>query len=313
MIIGMKPDGQKTLIGFLNVNKPAGMTSSDVVEKVRGILEVRGGHGGTLDPAAEGVLVIGVGDARKFLSYLDDEKEYEGLMRLGRESSTGDGEGVLSEERPVEAGVAEITAAAAGLIGFLDLPVPAYSAVHVGGRRLYEMARAGRPVEPPVRRMHIKSLEILEIQSPLVRFSMTCAAGVYVRSVVLEWGRLLGCGAYIEKLTRTRSGIFSLTRAAALKTIEEKSRAGEAGELVIPAFDALSHLPAALLSENEAAMIRHGREVDAPADLGTRDGLVRMALAGGGMLGVGQLKPAASGGPGRLLPVRLVSGDLASI
>ncbi|MEK7767238.1 MAG: tRNA pseudouridine(55) synthase TruB, partial [bacterium] len=202
------------LDGFLVVWKPKGPTSHDVVERVRLALGVRAGHAGTLDPAAEGVLVLGLGEARKFIRWLRDDKEYEGELRLGQESDTLDLEGTLSPPVPVTATPAEIRAAGAGLAGEITLPVPAYSAVQVGGRRLHEAARAGEAVAAPLRTFHVTALEILEVESPLVRFRVACAAGTYVRSLAAEWGRRLGCGAVLTALVRTRAGIFRLEDAA---------------------------------------------------------------------------------------------------
>src|SRR6476660_6067642 len=180
----MKDSG---LAGFLNIRKPRKMTSSDVVEAVRAALGANAGHAGTLDPGAEGVLVLGVGAARKLIPYLRGDKEYEAVMRLGQTSDTLDLDGTLTEPQPVTTEPGAIRTCGESLIGEPALPVPHYSAVHIGGRRMHEMARAGETIVAPVRPMRVFDINIIEIAVPQVRFLVTCAAGTYVRSLVAEW------------------------------------------------------------------------------------------------------------------------------
>jgi tRNA pseudouridine55 synthase len=277
------------LNGFLVVRKPRGPTSHDVVERVRRALNARAGHAGTLDPAAEGVLVLGLGEARKFIRWLQDDKVYEAELRLGQESDTLDLEGVLTAPRPVAATPAEIRAAGEALRGDVTLPVPAYSAVKVGGRRLHEAARAGDVVEAPLRTFRVDALDVLAVEPPLVRFRVACAAGTYVRSLAAEWGRRLGCGALLTVLVRTRAGMFRIEDAASPETFDGAGGAAAAAARLVPLDTALAHLPAAALEADAERRLRQGQRVRAPAGLPDGDGVpVRLAPAGGGpLIGIG--------------------------
>jgi tRNA pseudouridine55 synthase len=279
------------------------MTSNGVVEEARRILGTNLGHAGTLDPAATGVLVLGVGPARRFISLLRDDKEYEAVMKLGVESDTLDMEGRITAERPVTSTAGEVREAAAGLVGEVALPVPAFSAVHVGGRRLYEMARSGVAVVPPVRISRVSSLEVLETGLPLVRFRLACSGGTYVRSIAAEWGRRLGCGALIVSLVRTRSGDFLLRDSLSLEKLREMAAAGRMTEALIPSCRALAHVPEALLDEERAGRARMGQEVPTPAGSSFAAGTpVRLVREGGGMIGMAE----ASGDGSILKPRRML-------
>jgi len=294
--------------GFVNCLKPAGMTSNDVVEEARRIFATNLGHAGTLDPAATGVLVLGVGAARRFINLLRDDKEYESVMRLGVESDTLDMEGRVTAERPVTVTADEVRAAATGLTGEVSLPVPAFSAVHVGGRRLYEMARSGVTVVPPIRVSRVDALDVLEAALPLVRFRLACSAGTYVRSIAAEWGRRLGCGAVVVSLTRTRSGDFPIRDSLALEAFRDMVAAGRITDALIPCSRALAHLPEAGLDDEGAARARMGQEVPAPAGSSFPPGAaVRLVRRGGGLIGMAE----AVGGDGperRLKPKRMLAG-----
>jgi len=280
------------------------MTSSDVVEAVRATLGTNAGHAGTLDPGAEGVLVLGAGSARKLIPYLRGDKEYEAVMRLGQTSDTLDLDGTLSPAVPVVTEPGAIRASGETLIGEPVLPVPLYSAVHVAGRRLHEMARAGTPVAPPERAMRVFDINIIEIAVPQVRFIVTCAAGTYVRSLVAEWGRLLGCGALLERLVRTRSGSFTLGDSVDLESLGVLARAGRGAEAIVPAAVALGHLPEARCTPAQAARLGNGQPVEAPA--GAVPGFVRLTNDAGALFGIGRVEIAPDGAaalrPDRMLP-----------
>jgi len=294
------------LLGFLNLRKPRGITSHDAIDSVRRILGVNAGHGGTLDPIAEGVLPVALGAATRFLPYLRHDKDYEAVMRLGVTSDTLDVTGTLSAPRPVEATPAQVRASGETLVGELDLPVPAFSAVQVDGRRLYDEARRaaaeGRPApETPVRRMHVFSLEVIEASLPQVRFRVSCAGGTYVRSLIAEWGRLLGCGAVMERLVRTRAGSFALGDAVDLESLSHLAEAGRAAEAILDPGRVLAHLPEANLDDAAVARLRHGQPAPAPAGVTAEPGgAVRLMRADGSMIGLGRLDL------GHLLPLRLL-------
>ena len=196
--------------GVVIVDKPAGITSHDAVDRVRKLLgERKAGHTGTLDPMATGVLAVCVGEATKIASFLTgDDKVYEATMRLGVRTDTLDMTGqVLAEQEPrvTDADVKAVLAAFAGTI--TQVP-PQYSAVKVRGKALYKWARKGIRVEAPAREVEIREILLQGIELPRVRFTVTCSKGTYIRTLCADMGDRLGCGAALEQLRRTRSGIF---------------------------------------------------------------------------------------------------------
>ena len=293
--------------GFLNLFKPSGPTSADMIDAVRAALGVNAGHAGTLDPLAEGVLPVGLGAARRLLPYLRHDKEYEGVLRLGQESDTQDLGGTLTEPRPVTTDAATVRAAGETLTGDLILPVPMYSAVHVGGRRLHELARAGAAITPPTRTMTIFSLEVLEVDLPRVRFRVSCAGGTYVRSLAAEWGRRLGCGGLLERLARTRAGSFLLADTIRPDALAALAQAGRAGEAVVPAARALAHCPEVRLSDADATRLTQGQWVAPPPDLVAAAGApLRATRPDGRLVGIASLDAVRGAGAPVLVAVRML-------
>jgi tRNA pseudouridine55 synthase len=204
--------------GVVIVDKPAGITSHDAVDRVRKLLgERKAGHTGTLDPMATGVLPVCVGEATKIASFLTgDDKVYEATMRLGVRTDTLDMTGqVLTEQEP-RATEADVKAVLAAFVGTITQVPPQYSAVKVRGKALYKWARKGIRVEPPPREVQIREILLQGIELPRVRFTVTCSKGTYVRTLCADMGDRLGCGAALEQLRRTRSGIFRLQDAVRL-------------------------------------------------------------------------------------------------
>jgi tRNA pseudouridine55 synthase len=206
--------------GVVIVDKPAGITSHDVVDRVRKLLgEKKAGHTGTLDPMATGVLPVCIGEATKLASFLTgDDKVYEVTMRLGVRTDTQDMTGqVLAEQEPrvTEADVREALEAFSGKT-ITQVP-PQYSAVKVRGKALYKWARKGIRVEPPARQVEIRAIRVLGVEMPRVRFDVTCSKGTYVRTLCADVGERLGCGAALETLRRTASGAFRLQDAVPLE------------------------------------------------------------------------------------------------
>jgi tRNA pseudouridine55 synthase len=204
--------------GVVIVDKPAGITSHDAVDRVRKLLgERKAGHTGTLDPMATGVLAVCVGEATKIASFLTgDDKVYEATMRLGVRTDTLDMTGqVLTEQQP-RATQADVKAVLAAFTGTITQVPPQYSAVKVRGKALYKWARKGIRVEPPPREVQIREILLQGIELPRVRFTVTCSKGTYVRTLCADMGDRLGCGAALEQLRRTRSGIFRLQDAVRL-------------------------------------------------------------------------------------------------
>jgi tRNA pseudouridine55 synthase len=214
---------------ILLVNKPKGWTSFDVVNKLRRVLHVRkAGHAGTLDPMATGLLIVCTGQKTKELSqFLGMPKEYRAEMTLGARTPSYDTETAVSSTSPIE-GLTDdaIRSALAAMIGTqLQIP-PMFSAVKVGGKRLYRMARKGAVVDRPPRSVDIYGIEGIEIARPVVRFTVRCSKGTYVRSLVNDVGERLGCGAYLSGLVRTGIGEYRLDNALTIDMIQERMTLG---------------------------------------------------------------------------------------
>jgi tRNA pseudouridine55 synthase len=227
--------------GFLNLCKPSGPTSHDMVAAARRLLGTRRiGHAGTLDPLAEGVLPLALGRATRL---------------IGVRTSTDDAEGELLESRAVPRfDASELDAALAAFVGEIDQVPPGYSALKVGGRRAYELARAGREVTLSARRVTIYEIERRRWEWPVLSFRLRCSKGTYVRALARDLGERLGVGASLRRLVRLRVGPFHLAQAVEVAELE----AGRAG-LVWPA-DALSlGEPAGVLGQPELEHLRHGR------------------------------------------------------
>ncbi|MCP4230885.1 MAG: tRNA pseudouridine(55) synthase TruB [bacterium] len=247
--------------GLLVVDKPSGPTSSDIVTYIRKKLRVKkAGHCGTLDPAASGVLLVVFGKATRLAEYTNDyRKRYEAVIHLGITTDTDDAEGVIIvESEPPEIGKNELSAVLSGFIGEIEQRVPAYSAVKVGGERLYKKARRGDDIDAPVRRVAIYDIEILDFALPKIWLSIECGSGTYIRSLARDIGERLGCGAHLAGLIRTGVGPYSLDTAC---------KPGELGQLesdepyFVPFDEMLPELPAIELDFADAEAITFGRKL----------------------------------------------------
>ena len=221
--------------GIINVYKEKGFTSFDVVAKLRGILKTKKiGHTGTLDPDAEGVLPVCIGRATKVCDILTDkDKVYEAVMLLGVETDTQDTTGEILKELPVEESESVVKEAILSFVGeYAQIP-PMYSALKVNGKKLYELAREGKTVERKARNVQIFSIEILEMDLPRVRMSVHCSKGTYIRTLCHDIGQKLGCGGCMEKLLRTKAGIFELKDTLKLAEIDQLAKTGKVEEKII--------------------------------------------------------------------------------
>jgi tRNA pseudouridine55 synthase len=287
------------------VDKPPGPTSFDAVAVVRRASgEKRVGHTGTLDPFASGLLVLLGGRATKLSPFLlDHEKEYEGCLRLGVRTDTGDLEGRVVEERPVPAGLTpdDLRGAASRFVGRTSQVPPAYSAVKVGGERLYVRARRGEAVEARPREIEVSAFEITGAEIPRAWFRVRCGRGTYIRRLAEDLGAALGTCAHLESLRRTRVGPFAVEEAAGLAAVSALSREAFA-ELLRPAVEALPDWPRFVIGDAVARRVRDGRAPSA-LDVGagraaphracllSADGTL-VALVGGGesVAGTGTLR-----------------------
>lgn len=232
--------------GFLNLNKPFGLTSHDCVAQVRRLLRTkRVGHGGTLDPAATGVLPIALGQATRLLQYLSHQKAYRAKIRFGLTTSTDDLEGeILSQSDASQLTLAQVQPLLAQFQGQIEQIPPAYSAIQVGGKRLYDLARAGQLVEAPLRIVEVEQIEVLawhEGPTPELEVAIVCGTGTYIRSIARDLGAIAGTGGTLASLIRTASSGFHLPASL---TLEDLATQIEAHSFTpIPPQTALTHLP----------------------------------------------------------------------
>lgn len=231
--------------GILIIRKEKGYTSHDVVAKLRGILHMKKiGHTGTLDPDAEGVLPVCLGKATRLVEMLTEkEKTYEALLHLGIETDTQDMTGTVLAQREVCASKEAVEEVILSFLGDQMQVPPMYSALKVGGKKLYELAREGKEIEREARPVHFSEIRILEMKLPLVRLLVTCSKGTYIRTLCHDIGKKLGCGGCMEALIRIRSGKFSIEESVTLSQVQEAAEAGTVSELVIGIEELLSDYP----------------------------------------------------------------------
>lgn len=225
--------------GLINIYKEPGYTSNDVVARLRGILRQKKiGHTGTLDPDAVGVLVVCLGTGTKLVEMLTDhDKEYIAVVKLGVITDTQDLSGTVLEERPVDVSLDEVRSALQAFQGSYDQIPPMYSAIKVGGKRLYELARKGEEVERKPRRVEIKAISLLDATEFDTAHTFTmevkCSKGTYIRTLCQDIGERLGCGAAMAHLTRTAVGAFHLESAMTLDRVEEARDNGTLNERIM--------------------------------------------------------------------------------
>jgi tRNA pseudouridine55 synthase len=260
--------------GLLLIDKPAGITSHDVVDRVRRVLGTRKvGHAGTLDPLATGLLLVGVGRATRLLRFLSElPKTYEGTALLGVETDTLDADGTVLRRAAVDVRRSALERALAAKEGDSMQAPPAYSAVKVGGRTLHSAARSGKEVWAAERPISVESFRLRAFRADSFDFEVTCSSGTYVRVLVAEVGSELGPGAHLKRLVRTRIGPFSVADA----------RAPEDSGALFPVERAVAHLPRLDLQPEEATAAGHGR-VLGPAGI---DGPYGAYAPGGRLIGV---------------------------
>jgi tRNA pseudouridine55 synthase len=209
--------------GFILINKPAGITSHDVVDKLREITKIKKiGHAGTLDPFATGLLILGIGRefTKKLSIFQKKDKEYIATLRLGAESDTFDKEGKIVEKKvekiPERKEIEEVLK---NFLGEIEQIPPAFSAKKIKGKKLYELARRGIKVKPKPQKVKIYEISILEYGFPYLKIKVKCSSGTYIRSLANDIGKKLGCGAYVEELIRTKIGEFSVEKAIELSKL----------------------------------------------------------------------------------------------
>ncbi len=251
------------MFGFFNCNKPIGFTSRDVVNVVQRRLrgrKIKLGHCGTLDPLADGVLVVAAGAAAKLVPFVHEAtKRYRGTFRLAAESPTGDleFEPTIHEHHPVPT-LDQVRQACGRFVGEIEQTPPAYSAVKVDGRRAYDLARQGREVNMPSRTVRVQSVEVVSFGYPELTLDITCGTGTYIRSLGMDIARSLGTVAVMTSLRRTRVGEFAIEQAHSIDMLRE----ADLHSLLQPATGGVSHLPQVRVDAEQCGRLANGLPVD---------------------------------------------------
>ncbi len=253
---------RQRISGILNIDKPAGMTSHDVVDRVRQLSgQRRAGHAGTLDPSATGVLVVCLGQATRVAEYLmASDKVYQAQICLGMSTDTHDAEGQVTAIAEVDVGEEEVRKALACFVGSIQQVPPMYSALKREGVPLYKLARRGIIVEREPRSIVIHSIELLDWDPPLLTIRVKCSPGTYIRALARDLGQELGCGAHLQSLARLASGRFTLEKAVSLDELAQ----GDWREFVHPLDEALLDFEPIVVDAQAEKRIRHGQQVEAP-------------------------------------------------
>jgi len=283
--------------GLLLIDKPSGVTSHDIVRRLRRKLGIRRiGHGGTLDPLATGLVPVAVGDATRLLEFFSDsDKGYAATMRLGTTTDSQDADGTITATAPWEfLGRVDIENAILAMQGEVDQVPPMFSALKKNGVPLYRLARQGMEVERSSRRVSIHSISMTACNLPDVSFEVVCSKGTYVRTLAHDIGQALGCGAHLTALRRFRHGPYEIAQAVPLATFEAASDEEVAG-MMIPLIEVMAFLPLVRLTEMAVQRLLNGvppraDEADLPA--GCREGDLCRLTDGEKLLAIATFAPS---------------------
>ena len=295
---------RRSVSGIIIFDKPYGFSSNGALQKVRWLLNAdKGGHTGSLDPLATGVLPLCFGEATKFSRYLlDADKVYEATMQLGVTTNTADAEGEVLETKEVNVSAADIEAVLPQFRGVIEQIPPMYSALKKDGQPLYKLARAGLTVDRPARTVTISELELLSFEGTQARIRVACSKGTYIRSLVEDIGAVLGCGAHVAQLRRTEAGLFDLTHAVTLAELERAHEEGGAEALdafMIAVDSGLQDWPIVRLTEHSSFFWLNGQPVRAQNT--PLDGLTRVYNHNDEFIGVGEIDDDGMVAPRRLI------------
>lgn len=302
--------------GILPLFKPAGLTSHDCVFKLRKILKTKKvGHTGTLDPDVTGVLPICIGKATKVAEYITDAgKAYEGEVTIGFSTTTEDASGEVVAKKDVDRTILreEIQMVLDSLTGEIEQTPPMFSAVKVGGVRLYEYARKGIEVERPSRMVTIYSIELLDDRIEFsgetirFRFRVSCSKGTYIRTLAVMIGEKLGYPAHMSKLIRIQSAAFTLEDCLTFEDVEKLMEAGEISTVLRPLETALSYLPKLKINDKVAEKVKNGAVLQIPDHLKTTNGPIIAETEDGLALAIYAKHPSK---PGLLKPVKVLRNE----
>jgi tRNA pseudouridine55 synthase len=300
----------RPLDGILLLDKPAGMSSNQALQRVRHLFRAeKAGHTGSLDPLATGLLPICFGEATKIAGHLlGNRKAYETIAKLGVTTDTDDADGQTLRQRQVPAlSLAQVELAVQPIVGRISQRPPIYSALKQGGEPLYAKARRGEAIEVPEREVEVDSIEVLDIQPDAVRLRIACGSGTYVRSLVRDLGEALGCGAHVAELRRLWVDPFREPRMVTLEAIEAAAGQGDAAldALLLPVDAGLAGWPEVRLDASQALRLGQGQFVDLDSDLA---GEVHVRDVAGRSLGLGEIDSAGVLRPKRLFSWASVQG-----
>lgn len=299
--------GRPAINGFLNLYKPAGITSMGAVRRVKRVTGQRRkvGHAGTLDPLAEGVLPICFGQATRLMELVvSGWKRYRMTIQLGSVSNTYDAEGDIQEiGDPSSLTRADIAASLGNFVGEIDQLPPMYSAIKVDGHRLYDLARAGREIERSPRRVSVRSMSIDDFRLPFATLTVECGRGTYLRSIAHDLGQILGCGAYVTGLARLSCGQFECADGITPDALEDAASSGDWSHHLHPVDWALLEVPAVQVDADRAWAASNGQTIAARStqfDSSSDPPLWRIYGPDGAFLALARPDP-----PGRLAPTRV--------
>ncbi len=294
--------------GWLVVDKGEGVTSTDVVARVKRLTNAQKvGHGGTLDPLATGVLPLAMGEATKTVSYvMDAAKTYEFTMRFGEARDTDDAAGAVTRTSDLRPTDEEIRAALPRFVGRVMQVPPAYAAVKIQGERAYDIARRGDVVELQPREVRIDELELVSRPDPdHATFFMACGKGAYVRAVARDLGEMLACHAHVSRLRRTRVGAFAVDQAVSLDALPGIVEEETLPQILVPVATALAGIPALAVTEPQAIRLRAGQSIRVPPQLIAGEaapGCTVRAMRAGELIALARLDDEAGG---ELAPLRI--------
>jgi len=256
--------------GIFLIDKPMGITSFEVVKKIKKWLNVKKiGHGGTLDPLATGVLPIFVNKATKIAQFfLNMDKTYDATMRLGLETETQDIEGKVTRVcKKIDVSLEELKTVMEDFQGKITQIPPSYSSLKVGGVPLYKWVRKGIKIQPAPREVEIYELNLKSFRPPEVDFEVSCSKGTYIRTLCSDIGKKLGCGACLARLRRLKTGPFTIKMAISLDVLKEAIKAGKWQDYLMDLNQALASFEAIILNEDQETQIKHGRFIFWPHKL----------------------------------------------
>ena len=308
--------GGRPIDGWLAIDKPSGMTSAAVVGKVRRLLDAaKVGHGGTLDPLATGVLPIALGEATKTVAYvMDGAKTYHFRVRWGEERSTDDGEGEVTATSASRPTADAIAAALPCFTGAIEQVPPAFSAIKVGGRRAYDLARAERPVSLAPRQVRVETFRLIGIpDADHADFEVRCGKGTYVRSLARDLARALGTLGHVALLRRISCGPFHESVAISLDKLGDLGHIAASAEIVLPIETALDDIPALAVTEAEARRLQNGQALPLSRMAAPSFPAVSSAGMPVRVMAAGRLVALARIEGGEIRPVRVINPNTSGV